>query len=162
MSESEAVGVLFVCMGNICRSPLAEALFRQHAESEGVMYRFAIDSAGTGGWHVGEPPDGRMTEVAESRNVRLSGHARQLTANDLNQFDHVICMDEDNLRATMGLGTGSARVELMLTYHGDVTDLDVPDPYYGEPQGFDHVFDLLDISCRNLMRALIRLHDPIP
>jgi protein-tyrosine phosphatase len=159
MSTSGTITVLFVCMGNICRSPMAEALFRYHAEAEGLMHRFTIDSAGTGNWHAGEPPDGRMAQVAASRSVRLSGEARQLRASDLERFDHVLCMDADNLRGTRTLASGPASVELMLAYHGDITDLDVPDPYYGGPGGFDHVFELLDVSCRNLMRSLIRQHD---
>ncbi|MDP6478690.1 MAG: low molecular weight protein-tyrosine-phosphatase [Phycisphaerales bacterium] len=159
MSEEDTIRVLFVCMGNICRSPMAEALFRHHAEAEGVMHRFEVDSAGTDDWHVGESPDARMTEVASSRNVHLSGAARQLNASDLKRFDHVLCMDSGNLRSTKRLGSGPAVVELVLSYHSDAVDLDVPDPYYGGAEGFDRVFGLLDTSCRNLMRSLLRRHD---
>jgi protein-tyrosine phosphatase len=158
MSTSETIGVLFVCMGNICRSPMAEALFRHHAEAEGVLHRFHVDSAGTGGWHAGEPPDDRMSRVAASRDVPLSGSARQLIVSDLDLFDHVICMDAENLRGAEQLGRGSASVALLLSYHENVDERDVPDPYYGGPEGFDHVFDLLDVSCRNLVQALLR-HD---
>jgi protein-tyrosine phosphatase len=161
MSEQDRIGVLFVCMGNICRSPLAEALFHHHAEADGVLHRFAIDSAGTGGWHEGEPPDGRMAVVAASRGVHLSGEARQLTADDLDRFQHVMCMDGDNLHRTRQLGRDSASVELMLAHYGEIADMNVPDPYYGGPEGFDRVFELLDVSCRNLVRSLIQHYDSV-
>jgi protein-tyrosine phosphatase len=153
------VGVLFVCMGNICRSPTAEAMFRHHAAEAGLIDAFNIDSAGTGGWHAGDPPDGRMHEAAMERGIELVGQARQIVPEDLNRFHHVLCMDGDNLHGVLQLGEGSAAVSLMLSHHETSGLEDVPDPYYGGARGFAHVVELLDVACRNLLQKLNDLHE---
>ncbi len=158
MSSQSRVSVLFICMGNICRSPTAEAMFRHHAEREGLLHHFEIDSAGTGAWHAGESPDGRMDEAAAAIGVRLSGSARKICASDLDRFDYVLCMDADNLANVQALGAAAGRVQLMLEY-GDAADGgDVPDPYYGGAGGFRNVVEMLDGACRGLLRHLTDEH----
>jgi protein-tyrosine phosphatase len=145
-------------MGNICRSPTAEAMFRHHAVEAGLLHHFEIDSAGTGGWHAGDPPDGRMHEAAGEQGVALVGHARQIVTDDLDRFHYVLCMDGDNLRGVRRLGKGSATIDLMLSHHEASGLDDVPDPYYGGPDGFAEVVALLDVACRNFLQHLIDRH----
>jgi len=158
MTSEKRIRVLFVCMGNICRSPMAEAIFRHHAIDAGVLERFEVDSAGTGGWHAGEPPDSRMCETAEAKGVAMIGRARQIHRSDLDEFDYILCMDSDNLSGVRALGTGSAKVEPMLAYHHSDDHDDVPDPYYGGADGFNVVFGLLNTACRGLLESLCSKH----
>lgn len=152
--------VLFVCLGNICRSPLAEGVFRNLVARRGLEDRFDIDSAGTGGWHAGEPPDTRALEVAARNGVRLTSRARQVTGTDLERFDWVIAMDRDNLRALKGLAT-SARAQSVLHLlrafdpAGSADDDEVPDPYYGGPSGFVNVYEMVDRSCEALLEHIL-------
>jgi protein-tyrosine phosphatase len=152
--------VLFVCLGNICRSPLAEGIFRTLVAQRGLEDRFDIDSAGTGGWHAGEPPDTRAMEVAARNGVRLTSRARQVTRTDLERFDWVIAMDRDNLTALEGLAT-SARAQSVLHLlrafdpAGGATDNEVPDPYYGGPSGFVNVYEMVDRSCAALLAHIL-------
>ncbi|HUF75513.1 MAG TPA: low molecular weight protein-tyrosine-phosphatase [Longimicrobiales bacterium] len=149
--------VLFVCLGNICRSPVAENVFRHLVEEAGLAEEFEIDSAGTGSWHVGESPDQRSASVARARGIELDGRARQVTAEDLSTYDHVIAMDRDNLRELQRLARGSAataRIELLRAYDPERDADDVPDPYYGGARGFENVFDIVSRSCRNLLASL--------
>lgn len=156
--SGQTVSVLFVCMGNICRSPMAESLFRHHARERGLLSCFRIDSAGTGGWHRSQPPDERMQEVGHAHGVQVQGAARQIDPDDLHAFDHVLCMDSDNLDGVNELGSGTADVRLMLSHHpGNVHD--VPDPYYGGGQGFETVFELLDVACQRLLDDLTSRHE---
>lgn len=153
-------GVLFVCLGNICRSPLAEGVFRHMAAARGLSDQFNVDSAGTGAWHVGEPPDPRSMEVAARHGVRLNGQARQVRPEDFSEFDLVVAMDRDNLRhleRQAAAGSGHARVRLLRSWDPEAgNDLDVPDPYYGGGSGFDHVFDMVERSCEALLNELSR------
>ena len=142
--------VLFVCMGNICRSPAAEAIFRAQAHERGVLSSLSIDSCGTGGWHAGERADHRMRKAALARGIEINSRARQLVPEDLGGFDHILCMDGDNLSAVQGMGA-DARVRRMLEHHEDTHLHDVPDPYYGAGDGFERVLDLLEVSCRGLL-----------
>jgi len=149
------VGVLFVCMGNICRSPAAEAIFRAKAAQRDILDRFSIDSCGTGGWHAGERADARMQASARSRGIELSFRARQITNQCLTSFDHIICMDADNLRDVQAMG-GDARVQLMLAFATKGRRRNVPDPYYGGGDGFALVLDLLDDACEGLLDELLQ------
>lgn len=152
-----STSVLFVCLGNICRSPLAEGVFRHLVEEEGLEGRFVIDSAGTGAWHVGERPDLRSMEVAANHGVALTGHARQVTRDDLQRFDRVVAMDRDNLQALRQLASGNgldARLHLLREFDPDGGGDEVPDPYYGGPDGFEVVYQMVRRSCERLLDEL--------
>ena len=150
--------VLFVCLGNICRSPAAEGVFLHLLAQRKLEDRFLVDSAGTGGWHVGRPADPRMRAAAERRGIHLPSRARQLEADDLTSFDHILTMDAANLADVQALaqavGGASARIEPLVGYCRQLKASEVPDPYYGGPAGFEHVLDLLDDACRGLLEAL--------
>ena len=149
--------VLFVCMGNICRSPTAEGVFRRLVRDEGLENEIEIDSAGTGGWHVGEPPDARATDAAHRRGIELAGAARQFAPADFDRFDLILAMDEENRRDLLRVAPGDeARAKVRLFREFDPAsngsgDLDVPDPYFGGEQGFEHVLDLVDAAARGLL-----------
>lgn len=160
--ETDKLKVLFVCLGNICRSPLAEGVFRHLVEQAGLADRFEIDSAGTSSYHIGDAPDHRTSAVALARGVRLSGTARQLTAADLQRFDYVLVMDDDNLRAVRRLADAQpprAQIRLLREFDGDAKgELDVPDPYYGGARGFENVHDIVERSCGVLLEQLRAQH----
>ncbi len=150
--------LLFVCMGNICRSPTAEGVMRHLVREAGLEDEIEIASAGTGDWHVGDPPDARATAAAGGRGIVLEGAARQVTREDLRRFDLVLAADRDNREALLALAGGDlearARIRLLREFDpASVTggDLDVPDPYFGGTDGFDHVLDLVDAACRGLL-----------
>jgi len=148
------IRVLFVCLGNICRSPLAEAVFRHLVEARGWAERFDVDSAGTSGWHRGSPPDPRSTETARRRGITLAGGSRKVTAADLRGFDYVIAMDAENeaaLRELHAQSGGTAQVRRLREFEADAGSLDVPDPYYGGPRGFDDVHDIVERGCAGLL-----------
>ncbi|MFN3595766.1 MAG: low molecular weight protein-tyrosine-phosphatase [Rubricoccaceae bacterium] len=150
--------MLFVCLGNICRSPLAEGVFRRKVEEAGLSDRFVIDSAGTGGWHVGDPPDRRMLATARARGTDLADlRGRQLAREDLYAFDHVFVMDKSNLHDTLYLdpeGDHGTRVRLFREFDPEPGDYQVPDPYYGGPEGFEHVYDIVDRTAEALLARL--------
>lgn len=158
MSTQSGTSVLFVCLGNICRSPLAEGVFQHLVDERGLGSRFVVDSAGTGGWHVGERPDPRSEKVAAEHGIHLAGSARRLEADDLREFDHVIVMDRQNLadvRQLHDLHGGPAEIRLLREFDEQADrDLDVPDPYYGGPDGFEKVFRMVFRSCEGLLTAL--------
>lgn len=148
------IRVLFVCLGNICRSPLAEGVFRRLVIERGLTDRIQVDSAGTGAWHVGEPPDRRMRATAESQGVSLEGiRARKVERSDLKTFDYVFAMDRENARDLSYLESNDnrGRVELFRTYDPSGGSLDVPDPYYGGADGFREVFEIVDRTCRSIL-----------
>jgi protein-tyrosine phosphatase len=152
------VRILFVCMGNICRSPTAEGVMRRLVEEAGLQDAIEIDSAGTGGWHAGSPPDVRATTAARARGIVLEGAARQVTEEDFTAFDLLLCADRDNLEALEEVappGTGD-RIALLRSYDpdSDGSDLDVPDPYYGGDRGFEHVLDLIEAACGGLLAEI--------
>jgi len=152
------VRVLFVCLGNICRSPLAEGVFRHVVAESGLEDRFEIDSAGTGSWHVGEPPDPRTSRTASLHGVTLEGEARQFTNEDLERYDLILAMDRDNLHDILYLdptGERSSHVRLFREFDPEPDDLQVPDPYYGGPEGFDTVYRIVERTARALLRSLV-------
>lgn len=143
--------LLFVCLGNICRSPAAEGVVRRAFDAAGIAAE--LDSAGTGGWHVGAPPDPRMQAAARARGIDLSGlRARRARPEDFVAFDLILAMDSDNLADLESIRPEGARAELrrMLDFHPNPPRRDVPDPYYGGDAGFDHVLDLLEGAAEGL------------
>ena len=151
--------LLFVCLGNICRSPAAEGVFLHLLEERNLADQFVVDSAGTGGWHVGNPPDRRMQAAANRRGIHLPSRARQISLDDLSDFDLILTMDANNLAAVQGLareagGRSQAKIESILSYAGRFSETEVPDPYYGGDAGFEHVLDLLEDACSNLLNEL--------
>ncbi|UTI64021.1 low molecular weight phosphotyrosine protein phosphatase [Paraconexibacter antarcticus] len=153
--------LLFVCMGNICRSPTAEAVMRQRLEGVGLAGEVEVDSAGTGAWHVGRPPDERSAAAAARRGVTLSGAARQVRDADFADFDLLLCADGANVRELLARlapdDPARARVRRLREFDPAAVargDLDVPDPYYGGPRGFDDVLDLVTAACDGLLAAV--------
>ena len=143
--------VLFVCTGNICRSPTAEGVLRHLAAGEGIELHVA--SAGVGDWHVGSAPDERAQRHAKGRGYDLSAlRARQVRASDFVEFDLILAMDRGHLRALERMAPREARHKVRL-----FAERDVPDPYYGGPQGFEHVLDLVEAACRELLQELKRV-----
>jgi len=163
VESNRPVRLLFVCLGNICRSPLAEGVFLHLAREAGVEGLFEVDSAGTGAWHVGEAPDPRSAEVAIQHGVKLRGRARSVQAADFATFDLILGMDSDNIRNLERLpktDTTRARVVLFREFDPESDgDLSVPDPYYGGADGFDRMFDIIHRSCTALLRKLLEAHD---
>ena len=159
MTAKHDVSVLFVCLGNICRSPLGEGVLAHRLEQEGLSDRVRVDSAGTGAWHQGEPPDPRSTDVAMRHGITLRGRARLVRAEDFQEFDHIFAMDRANLRDLGYLeseGDGDATLSLFRTFDPDPDeDLDVPDPYYGGPDGFDLMFEMVDRTCAAFVEHLV-------
>jgi len=156
------VRVCFVCLGNICRSPTAEGTMRQLLEEEQLTAQIEIDSAGTGDWHVGEPPDRRARAAGKRRGIDIRGRARRVVAKDFEYFDYVIAMDRSNERDLLRLAPGAAadaKVVLFRSYDPDSPrDADVPDPYYGEGDGFERVLDICEAACRGLLRHIRENH----
>jgi len=162
MTSPEPTRVLFVCLGNICRSPAAEGVFLHLLQQEQRTQEFVVDSAGTGGWHVGKPADPRMLRAASDRGIQLPSRARQLQAEDLQRFDHILTMDADNLRAVQALARShgaSAAIAPLSRHCRRLRSPEVPDPYYGGPEGFERVLDLLEDACRGLLDDLLAARD---
>jgi protein-tyrosine phosphatase len=158
--ESSPIGVLFVCLGNICRSPMAEGVFRHVADQAGLVRHFSIDSAGTSGWHRGEPPDHRAQRASLKRGIDIGGQSsRAVDDRDFERFDYILAMDRDNLDALTGRqpAESRSRLALLLTYAESDT-LEVPDPYYGGTQGFDHALDLIFDGARGLLEDIRKDH----
>jgi protein-tyrosine phosphatase len=156
MSESKKIGVLFVCMGNICRSPTAEGVFRHFVNEAGLSDRIHVDSAGTHAYHVGEPPDRRATAVAQGRGISLANiKARRVCDADFEVFDYIIAMDEDNQARLLQQAPDEyqGKVSLFLSY-ASVNETEVPDPYYGGGAGFERVLDLVEEASRGLLETL--------
>ena len=148
--------VLFVCMGNICRSPAAEGLLRRLVVERGLEEAIEIDSAGTIAYHQGEPPDARMRAAAARRGCRLEGASRPVEAEDFRRFDLIVAMDRDNLRDLEALdGTARSRLRLFSDFLPAGAPADVPDPYYGGESGFDRVLDLVEEGCPGLLEELL-------
>jgi protein-tyrosine phosphatase len=153
------VRVLFVCMGNICRSPLAQGAFESVLRREGLENEVFVDSAGTGSWHVGSPPDERAQRSASLRGLVLSSQrARQIARDDCESFDYILTMDEDNYRTVAALCRGNAVVRPFLDFATDSLEDEVPDPYYGGPDGFEHVLNLVEEASEGLLEDIRTRH----
>lgn len=152
----DRIGVLFVCLGNICRSPLAEGVFRDKVQKAGLEDRFEIDSCGTSAFHIGEQPDPRSRANAVENGIYLNHQARQFVEADFSEFDYILPMDASNYRNVMNLkpeGPAGA-VALMRAFDSESRGADVPDPYYGGEMGFQNVFDILDRSTEALLESI--------
>jgi protein-tyrosine phosphatase len=162
MSQTLPVRILFVCMGNICRSPAADIVLRHMVDQAGLAGRIEIDSAGTIGYHSGNPPDPRISEELASRGYPVNGSARKVTRADLADFDLVLAMDEDNLADLTRLdrsATHRAKIRPFTSFCTEHRLRDVPDPYYGGRSGFSQVADIVEDGCRGLLEALRRQLD---
>jgi protein-tyrosine phosphatase len=159
--------LLFVCLGNICRSPTAEGVMRSLVAQAGLTDSVHVDSAGIGGWHLGSAPDERATAAASARGIALEGRARQVRAEDVLEYDLLIAMDRSNLRELRALASSDEqreRIRLLREFdpaggaHGPEgwvgVDLDVPDPYYASPGGFEEVLDLVQAACEGLLEQI--------
>ncbi len=159
MPANRPHSVLFVCLGNICRSPLAEGVFVDLLASEGLLGTLQVDSAGTGSWHVGHPPDPRSIEVARRHGTELNCRARAVDEGDFHEFDLILAMDGANLRDLQHLALqcgGGAEVRLFRDFDPDPgDDRDVPDPYYGGPGGFDRVYEMVERTCGGLLEWIL-------
>ncbi len=151
------MNILFVCMGNICRSPAAEGIFKQLVEEAGLSGRITCDSAGTIGYHAGDRADSRMRAAASSRGYSLDSLSRRVRPADFDEFDHIIAMDRENmdvLQQLAGIHPGKARLSMMCDYATRHRESEVPDPYYGGGRGFDRVLDILEDACAGLLDKL--------
>jgi protein-tyrosine phosphatase len=172
--DGEKKRILFVCLGNICRSPAAEGLFADYVTAAGYADQVEIDSAGTGGWHRGELADPRMRRAASNRGCELTSRARQVQVADFTRFDLIVAMDRENLANLQRLRGQKARQLPLIgdTRAGEVRLLseflpagwpqDVPDPYYGGDEGFEQVLDMLSAACPALLEALLAERGPEP
>lgn len=153
-----SISVLFVCLGNICRSPTAEGVFRKLIHESGLQDNVKIDSAGTGGWHVDKAPDPRAIAAAHNRGIDITDlRARQVTRSDFGEFDYILAMDSNNLSDLQRLSSDldkKGQLRLFLDYAASIPEKEVPDPYYTEAQGFEEVLDLVEAGSRGLIRAI--------
>lgn len=149
------VKVLMVCLGNICRSPLAEGILKSKVDSSKVW----VDSAGTGGWHVGELPDSRSIEIARRNQINISDQrCRKFKEDDFEEFDLIYVMDKSNRADVLNLASNKlhkSKVKLILNELSPETDLEVPDPYYGGDRGFQNVFEMLNDACEQIANRII-------
>ena len=154
---SKSIRVLFVCLGNICRSPTAHAVFRSKVKEAGLQNQIEVDSAGTGSWHIGEPPDARSTEVAEQNGYDMSEiFARQVCTEDFDKFDYILAMDKDNhnvLQRRKGENKG-VTLDYFMTFNQSSKRFDVPDPYFGAEGGFDQVLKLIEEASDGLLDCI--------
>ncbi len=152
------IKVLFVCMGNICRSPTAEGVFNKLLNDQQLSQRFLVDSAGTHAYHVGNSADGRAQQTAKQRGVDLSQiRARQVATTDFEYFDYILAMDSENHRLLIEASPSEHhhKIKRFLEYATDYAEKDVPDPYYGGQNGFDHVFDLVEAASHGFLKTIL-------
>lgn len=154
--------VLFVCLGNICRSPLAEGIFKHKVSEANLTDKIEVVSAGTSGWHIGQAPDPRSIDVAKQNGIHLDSYGRKAVSQDFSEFDYIIAMDAENyadLKRLPGSSKqGAANLYLMRDFDDIGRGENVPDPYYGGDDGFGYVFELLDRSCNNLLKKIQEDH----
>jgi len=155
MSDGPGVRILFVCLGNICRSPTAEAVMRGLVADAGLEGEIEVESAGTGDWHVGYPPDERSVAAAAERGVNLDGAARQVISGDFDGFDLLVAMDRQNRDDLLALAADEkARAKVKLLREFSDGELDVPDPYYGGENGFAEVVEVVERACAGLLEEI--------
>lgn len=149
--------ILFVCLGNICRSPSAENIMRYLVEKEGLSDQISCDSAGIIDYHIGKPPDPRMIEAAKARGIQLTGKARQFHASNFENYDLILAMDRDNYWDLVSLDPKRKyrhKIQMICDYAKNYRDTEVPDPYYGGEEGFNHVINLLLDACGGLLEEI--------
>ena len=156
------VKVLFVCLGNICRSPVAEAIFNKRIREAQLVHRFLADSAGTSAYHLGDPPDQRSVNNALSNGVKINHRARQIISKDFYEFDYILAMDQDNLQhielMAQNQGVSHSGIFLIRSFQSNGQELEVPDPYFGGKHGFQKVFDVLDDCNQKFIEYLVKAH----
>jgi len=153
------ISVLFVCLGNICRSPAAEAIFVNLLEKRGLIDGFIVDSAGTGSWHIGKNADSRMRIAAERRDINILSRARQITRKDFADFNYILAMDDSNFRDIHELknrtsSSDFALIKKIQTFRSVFNESEVPDPYFGGDDGFDNVLDILEDSVSGFLESI--------
>ncbi len=153
--SADRISVLFVCLGNICRSPLAEGIFLHKINQRGLAHRFRVDSAGLGSWHVGECADPRSLAVARKYGVTLPSRARVVHPRDFTSFDHIIAMDHENVEGLLARGAPEVRVKLLLEFDPGHRLREVPDPYTAGPEAFETIYTIIDRACEHLLNALL-------
>jgi len=161
MNNKKKVGVVFICMGNICRSPTAEAVFRHYVESAGMSEQILIDSAGTHDYHVGDKPDTRAQRAAEQRGYYMSKlRGRQVVEGDFLRFDYVLAMDKANLAILQRINPpdSESQLGLFLEYARHHSEREVPDPYYGGADGFERVLDMVEDAAQGLLEEIRQRH----
>ena len=151
MPERSARSILFICMGNICRSPMAEGVFLHKLRSRGILEAYEVDSAGTGGWHAGDPPDHRSERMAHEQGVKLVSRARKVTQRDFEDFDLLVCMDAENAANLEHMGCPPSKIRELMAYHPGASHQEVPDPYYGGEDGFQLMYDLIDQAIDHML-----------
>ena len=153
------ISVLFVCLGNICRSPAAEAIFINLLEKKGLSHCFIVDSAGTGSWHIGKKADSRMRIAAEKRDINILSRARQITGKDFEKFNYILAMDDSNFINILDLknrtsSTDFALIKKIQDFRSVFNEQEVPDPYFGGDEGFDYVLDILEDSVNSFLESI--------
>lgn len=153
--------ILFVCLGNICRSPIAKGIFETILKENGVESHFYVDSCGTSDFHEGEEADPRTRETLDKNNISLNHEARQLRESDFREFDYIIAMDEKNYDDILEQKPEDSKAKILMlrAFEEEASeDINVPDPYWSGPDGFDHVFEVIDRNARNLLNYLLKKH----
>ena len=156
----DKISVLFVCLGNICRSPAAEAIFHNLINEKGIGNQFIVDSAGTGNWHVGKKADSRMRFAGKQRNIHITSNARQIRKDDFSQFNFILVMDNSNFNNVLNFknrvkGSDYAKILKIQDFASIYTEREVPDPYFGGDAGFDNVLDILEDSVSCFLDSII-------
>ena len=154
MERDEYMRILFLCLGNICRSPAAEGIFIHRARERGVLDRFEVDSAGLGNWHAGERPDPRTVAEADRRGIHLPSVARQVTDHDFARHDLIVYMDAQNLAGLERRGAPAGKLRAMTSFHAGPTPDDVADPYEHGPEAFERMFDHLEAAVDGMLDEL--------
>jgi protein-tyrosine phosphatase len=156
------IRILFVCLGNICRSPAAESVFNKLIKEQNLSDYFFVESAGTGGWHIGQEPDARMRRQGEKRGLVFTTLGQQLGKKDFDKFDFIVTMDDSNYQDALllaGSDQDRKKVVKLASFHSTGTVDKVPDPYYGGVEGFEMVLDILEDACANFLRHVLNFEE---